>query len=657
MVKFLYKKFTVLLIIFGIVLSTFMIFVNPISAKANDTYNEFDTSNVLDDLMSSSTFNIEDYPYSEAGITKHAGIIAFIEYCYSFKAENQGNYALYLYFYNPQCLDIDVDNFGNKVQMGTSVDENSKPINFKKFSLTFCNMSQGDYYQLFYKFRIDIDKQELLQSLNSNVRRYDISGFELVNEGEPNAEPYRVGGTYKFNGYASGCGPDVTADSTLVCDIEEFEVAELDVHHTYFRSQNASVLGDGHQNQLNSVYFAVDNALIDDYGYLQKILAEWYEYKTSPIIVTNNSGVNNDFDDYIGVLSSHSSVPDNYRFYYGLSSNFSSDTYEWAWNIPQGMYGNKVVTVNENLPMYTYLFYRDIDNINDVVITSDELLDYMYNYNKSHLNGYLPIKDSNISADLFLSDVDEGRTKGYNERLFDVDNQDDWYNLMSYDSLNKNWFEKLLEFGFWAPETGGDFEDVLPIYEVKESDLSGTDVEISERLLIAESDVNEFKEYVNLEMSQGRNVFLFRFAHTDYFSKNINFVGSSGGVFGKGYVAQETMFFDFDIIELTFNKNGEYTVIAAVSSPIDIVADITPPLVEEFWLDDIFGGDDDGIEWWEWLLLILGLVIGIILLVIFYPVLKVVVKGLIWLICLPFKLIGMLIQAIKKSFNKKRRQV
>ena len=43
-------------------------------------------------------------------------------------------------------------------------------------------------------------------------------------------------------------------------------------------------------------------------------------------------------------------------------------------------------------------------------------------------------------------------------------------------------------------------------------------------------------------------------------------------------VLGESVFFDFDIIQLTFNRDGVYTVIPVVSSPMDIVNAITPPV-------------------------------------------------------------------------------
>lgn len=78
------------------------------------------------------------------------------------------------------------------------------------------------------------------------------------------------------------------------------------------------------------------------------------------------------------------------------------------------------------------------------------------------------------------------------------------------------------------------------------------------------------------------------------------------------------MFFDFTVISLTFNKDGVYRVIPAVNSPIDVIADITLPADNSFWL------------WWDsvkdwlsglleklgaWGVLILSVVIGTLILI------------------------------------------
>ena len=69
--------------------------------------------------------------------------------------------------------------------------------------------------------------------------------------------------------------------------MEYLETITLDVKHTFYRTQTSSK-GAGYQNQLDTVYFAVPQRFFDTYGKLQRIKAEWYEYKTKDIVVTSN---------------------------------------------------------------------------------------------------------------------------------------------------------------------------------------------------------------------------------------------------------------------------------------------------------------------------------------------------------------------------------
>ena len=45
----------------------------------------------------------------------------------------------------------------------------------------------------------------------------------------------------------------------------------------------------------------------------------------------------------------------------------------------------------------------------------------------------------------------------------------------------------------------------------------------------------------------------------------------------NAYIAQQTIFLNFDIIQLTFNDGGNLMVIPVVADPIDIINPITPP--------------------------------------------------------------------------------
>ena len=64
---------------------------------------KFDETYVMDDLsgatINGKTFNIEDYSFDEK---RNTGIVLFTEYCYSFYANKQENFGLYVYVWNPK---------------------------------------------------------------------------------------------------------------------------------------------------------------------------------------------------------------------------------------------------------------------------------------------------------------------------------------------------------------------------------------------------------------------------------------------------------------------------------------------------------------------------------------------------------------------------
>lgn len=114
-------------------------------------------------------------------------------------------------------------------------------------------------------------------------------------------------------------------------------------------------------------------------------------------------------------------------------------------------------------------------------------------------------------------------------------------------------------------------------------------------------------------------------------------------------MAQETIFLDFDILQLTFNKNGVYHVIPVVSSPIDIIKTVTRPI------DDPLGPN--------WLKIILMLLLAILLIVIFipllvplFPIILTVITSMvkvIWaIITFPFRAIGKAVKSKKQKENK-----
>ena len=141
------------------------------------------------------------------------------------------------------------------------------------------------------------------------------------------------------------------------------------------------------------------------------------------------------------------------------------------------------------------------------------------------------------------------------------------------------------------------------------------------------------KRYYQDETQADRRVILFRFASTDYFCGIASPTGAT--VNPDTYVAQETVFLDFDIIELTFNRDGVYRVIPIVSSPQDFINSITAPAKET--------------EWWK---IILMVVLLVLLLILLWPLIPILLRAVIAIIALPFRLVGALVKMLCKK-NKK----
>ncbi|NCA68304.1 MAG: hypothetical protein EOM87_09630, partial [Clostridia bacterium] len=186
--QFLFKnKILICVLAFVTVFCTVFISVQDSAvAYAVDNSTSFESTNVLEDLINSNAggaaFDLRDFPFNENGSIQ---IINFVEYCFSYKKNMQSNYGLYVYIYNPKGINISIDSQQNKVQMAVSYGSNGMPDRYEKFNLLFCNkVEEGAYKNLFYKFKV-VDRKlsddtKFINRVNSNERRYDISGIELL---------------------------------------------------------------------------------------------------------------------------------------------------------------------------------------------------------------------------------------------------------------------------------------------------------------------------------------------------------------------------------------------------------------------------------------------------------------------------------------------
>lgn len=632
--------------------------LSPTLAFAVSNEN-FDKTDVLSDLESNEGFDITNYPYDEK---KEIQVINFVEYCYSYKVNLRGNYGLYVYIYNPKGLNLATSDKQNKLQIATKYDSNGTAIDYAKYNLEFLSKSEDKYANLFYKFKVidkEIEGKKIVDRVNSNKRRYDISGIELTTYGSSKATEYPVNSTYTYEGFAEGYGVDVNDKSTLTSKVEKLETIQLDVNHTYYRTKT-SKKGAGYQNQMNTAYFSLSKRFFEEYGKLQKIKAEWYEYKTKDIIVTSNQTI---YDKVYKNLGMQTGKLDQfgmteYNQNIGISLGQEAGDYagiyraKWGWNLGSGYLHTPATSLQYIFKVNDISSYDPLADVKEVGgVESNALYEYILSYDKSFNKERLPIKSGNISADLFESDIDEYRKlnteygkiqQGYS--YYDFDSDVDLQTLSSWQETDSSFWDNWVNWGLWNAMTGNipteESRTVSPIYVLKQSDLEGTDQEISSKLLINKGDVPKIKDYYKKEVEEGKVPVLFRFATSDYYSAPVDIIELGKGTLGKDkhtsgqvYRATESVFLDFDVIQLSFTKNGVNKIIPVVSSPIDVVSDITPPI-----------NMPSGIERWQ---IILAVLLLILLVVILWPILPLILRLIFSIIELPFKILS-------KLFNHKK---
>lgn len=593
-------------------------------------YTAYDRTAIEDDLRG---VDISAYPADENGRHFLLDDVGFMEYGYSESAFIVDNYfGIYLYVYNPTEREVSTRAGANVVNMATSYDAEGNPTNYENVPLTVLDHTEN---HRFYKFRITdssaiYTRANLYARAHDGVRRYDVAGIQLWFLGDQNAtdsftERNEKSVTYRCTGYAAGCDEDGSEESTLKIQRDKLESVKLDVQKTFWRTQTSS-LGAGHQNQLDTVYFTVPQDLFDEYGELQRIKAEWWEYKTKPIIVTSNKTFYNSSLPYVAEDMSErnedGSFVHQYRncFYAGFNSTIGSGGYyDYAWN---GAGETQINPLYYLFPTANWCSIEDYDPRADIVssggISTNVLEEYIFGYDKTFRDGELNIKDGKvISADLFEADIDESRKvdnargkiqRGYSYYDFDV--TEDIQEIVSWSDGDPSWWDNWNEFGIWDSVFGNIPEEegrsFAPIYIPKEEDFDGTPESIADKLMCQISDVEKLREAYKTE---GEVLVLFRFAVTDYFAETGYVYIASGEDKGlhydQAYMAQESVFLNFDIIQLTFNDNGDMTVIPVVSDPIDIIDPITPPTDfsnEDYWK----------LVWWLLGIMVGSVVVGIL---------------------------------------------
>ena len=312
-----YKKYISVLVIVMLLLLLQSITVPAItiaeeSSNALEEYRQlYEATDVLDDLEGVDLSGYEDM--------ETISVISSNEFGYT-KSDLSG-YGLYMYVYNSTGNPI-INYSLNRVQISM---DGSK---YDKYSMTVLDKNdEGTIYKV--KIALTSDSGTNIKSFvrGADERVYTVSGMEWATSMD-GLNDYAVSYKFKYTGFASF---EEGTESTLDCTVEQQDtvlITGLEDRQTVYRTDMDNPNMQSH-NQVNSVYFAVDNYFINTYGKLQTIEAEWWEYRTEPIVVTNNEEFYNSVIPYLHEdIGQHSC---NIDFYY-TSKTYSSNE-EWAYNL------------------------------------------------------------------------------------------------------------------------------------------------------------------------------------------------------------------------------------------------------------------------------------------------------------------------------------
>ena len=614
------------------------------ASAASEIQAAFEESNVLDDLTGGTVggkkFSLADYPHNSEGKPQ---IVSFAEFCYSYYAEKQGDYGLYVYVYNPQDIAFDTQTSRNQIQL-TYGDKTS----YSKYTLQFLNYStQAGYEGRFFKFRVNLtesEKEDILQTVKPDARVYKVSGIELSYKGT--VTDYPCAQSYTYTGFAQGYGSELAASDTLSCRVNGFEkYLTLDVHSTYYRPEGTNGKNDYTQDSLHSVYFAIPRSVVSEYGRMTAVHATWLDATLAPVLVTGNKEA---YDAILPCLGQNIGAhTDGLKHAYAGSANYtvtswagSTALYGWdcayAFNLPSSWnkLGGTVVnkSAREVSPLYWLAYAGEgTDSADGYVLSSEEIETKLKEYTQKYGGELVNDRYSRVLFDTVA------------EAFTEVNIQADEEYSLTNEVLGSSWWDKL--WGITYPST---FDGIKAIYEVTDADFKEDEKATCDGLFLAEQDYAGFKEFYDANKAENA-IYLFRYQVTDFISSEAtHFVPESGlgekiGAWNtedtNAYFMQETVNLDFDIIDVTCTKDNVETVLPVVSSPIDNIPDGTPP---------VHTTSDSRLEWWQILLAVLALILVIWLLLKFAPVLVFAVGKV---IALPFKAIS---SASKKAKERRK---
>ena len=622
----------------------------PLASAAETVVSAYEEQNIMQDLEGSTvggkTFDVKDYPRNTFG---HPQIIHFVEFCYSYDAEKQSDFGLYVYVYNPQQVAVDTDTERNKIEISYG---SKAGKDYSKYVLEFLNYSTETGLEgRFYKFKLrlsDAAKQSILNNVNEDERIYEVVGIELSIHGK--VEDYICAQKYTYTGFAKGYGSELAEGDTVSAQVDGLErLLNLDVHTTYYRPEGTNGKNDYTQDSLHSAYFAVPKDVIAEFDAMSAVHATWLDAVLAPVLVTGNKEAYDAIGEYLG--QDIGETVDGLDYAYVGNAKYTvteiipvDPVHGWvgpfSYNLPSswnGLGGGSVNKIERAVSPLYWLFYSgsEENSADEYVLSSEALQQGLFDNTEKYGGELVNDRYSRVLFDSVSND------------FTDVEISADFEFDLRSEVLGSSWWDMLWGNTYDQYEA---FDGIKAIYAVSDDDFvyAGDEIDIPatcDELYIAEADFSEFERFYNANKDDSV-IYLFRYQVSDYIASEAtlfepeDFIVTSWNKTGdsNAYFMQQTVNLDFDVIDVTFTKGNVSTVIPVVAAPVDNIPDGTPPVYTE--------DDKPDMDWLKWLFAALALIIVLIILA---PLLPYVFKFLLWLLMLPAKFVVWIINLFKRK--------
>ena len=650
--------------------------LSPFLVKAvANAVQSYDDTAIEQDMADMEEAKYPANPFGEPSV------VGFMEYCYSENSHYSSVYNLYIYVYNPSEKPLIMRNGANTIQMSVAFGSDGKMSNEGNLQLDY--LDHTDNFR-FYKFKLsDASSQYKLAKEYANLwngrRRYEVTAINLKYEGEAQNKTSGVSKIYEFSGYSAWCGEPSIALSSLECKFYGKDDILLEIYDTNYRFASK---GDYLYDDLQSVYFSIPNEHFEKWGELHEITAEWYQYKTAPIFVTSDASaysslwnminyrinekgqlideqgnVTNEavktywrvlWEEYNDVIGNGSGAlsPTTINTFMKAYNAKCREDFGWDGSLGDMFNDSKSYALDSNyewLSKFDWMFYvNDPEKLEDCYISSDSVKEYMQTYTNKFSNQQ-KLHDR-YAEDLFVRTEGDG----YKVKTFVFGStSDENGNPYEYIDNNKNQ-SAWSKFWFGAETISYSY---TPIVKISEGDLHLSAADFSAKYLVNKYDAETIKKFAEESYKNNETPVVLRFALTDYYASKARYDYAEEKFAMSdidGYVAQETVFLDFDILTMSFMRNGsEKTVLGVVADSIDIITGLTPP-------DDVPIEEE---EWWQKIMAILLLIFFLIVLTniffpVFIPIFKGFVRGLGLLIRAGFRIITF---PFRLLFQRKRK--